>query len=60
MGSALEEAIFYQVILLEITRAFMNTQSFMTETTFQKTVMLCLVAENGLFSEKISQEKSKF
>ncbi|KAL8251240.1 hypothetical protein R6Q59_034933 [Mikania micrantha] len=36
MGRALEEAICYQAILLGITRASMNTQSFISEASFQK------------------------
>ncbi|KAI3766497.1 hypothetical protein L2E82_16560 [Cichorium intybus] len=37
-GRALEEAICYQAILLGITRASMNTQSFISEASFQETV----------------------
>nr|USG57600.1 RNA polymerase beta'' subunit [Primula ranunculoides] len=37
MGRALEEAICYRVILLGITRASLNTQSFISEASFQET-----------------------
>ncbi|MCD9640590.1 Rpoc2p [Datura stramonium] len=37
MGRALEEAICYQVVLLGITRASLNTQSFISEASFQET-----------------------
>ncbi|KAF5765889.1 DNA-directed RNA polymerase subunit beta'' [Helianthus annuus] len=37
MGRALEEAICYQAVLLGITRASMNTQSFTSEASFQET-----------------------
>uniref|UniRef100_A0A251T7I1 DNA-directed RNA polymerase n=1 Tax=Helianthus annuus TaxID=4232 RepID=A0A251T7I1_HELAN len=37
MGRALEEAICYQAVLLGITRAFMNTQSFISEGSIQET-----------------------
>nr|WVH39599.1 RNA polymerase beta'' subunit [Cleistocactus hyalacanthus] len=37
MGRALEEAICYRAILLGITRASLNTQSFISEATFQET-----------------------
>ncbi|KAJ0492392.1 putative DNA-directed RNA polymerase [Helianthus annuus] len=33
----LEEAIYYQAVLLGITRASMNTQSFISEASFQET-----------------------
>nr|YP_010829121.1 RNA polymerase beta'' subunit [Silene lithophila]WFF47401.1 RNA polymerase beta'' subunit [Silene lithophila] len=36
-GRALEEAIGYQTILLGITRASLNTQSFISEASFQET-----------------------
>nr|YP_009775057.1 RNA polymerase beta'' subunit [Eleocharis cellulosa]QJA15113.1 RNA polymerase beta'' subunit [Eleocharis cellulosa] len=36
-GRALDEAIFYQAILLGITRASLNTQSFISEASFQET-----------------------
>ena len=36
-GRALEEAICYRAILLGITRASLNTQSFICEATFQET-----------------------
>nr|YP_009556739.1 RNA polymerase beta subunit [Stegnosperma cubense]QBC70180.1 RNA polymerase beta subunit [Stegnosperma cubense] len=36
-GRALEEAICYRVILLGITRASLNTQSFISEASFQET-----------------------
>ncbi|KAI5682813.1 hypothetical protein M9H77_04041 [Catharanthus roseus] len=38
MGHALEEAICYRAILLGITRASLNTQSFISEASFQETV----------------------
>ncbi|KAM3216722.1 hypothetical protein P3L10_026163 [Capsicum annuum] len=37
MGCALEDAICYRVILLGITRASLNTQSFISEASFQET-----------------------
>ncbi|KAK9082314.1 hypothetical protein Syun_031772 [Stephania yunnanensis] len=37
-GRALEEAICYRAILLGITRASLNTQSFISEASFQETV----------------------
>nr|YP_009442503.1 RNA polymerase beta'' subunit [Codonopsis minima]ATO90182.1 RNA polymerase beta'' subunit [Codonopsis minima] len=37
MGRALEEAICYRAILLGITRASLNTQSFISEASFQET-----------------------
>ncbi|KAG5586130.1 hypothetical protein H5410_046564 [Solanum commersonii] len=37
MGLTLEEAIYYRVILLGITRASLNTQSFISEASFQET-----------------------
>nr|YP_010489864.1 RNA polymerase beta'' subunit [Koenigia forrestii]YP_010598588.1 RNA polymerase beta'' subunit [Koenigia nummulariifolia]UWM11504.1 RNA polymerase beta'' subunit [Koenigia forrestii]UZC53725.1 RNA polymerase beta'' subunit [Koenigia forrestii]UZP14504.1 RNA polymerase beta'' subunit [Koenigia forrestii]WAL02622.1 RNA polymerase beta'' subunit [Koenigia nummulariifolia] len=36
-GRALEEAIFYRAVLLGITRASLNTQSFISEASFQET-----------------------
>nr|QWE50480.1 RNA polymerase beta'' subunit [Bruguiera cylindrica]QWE50647.1 RNA polymerase beta'' subunit [Bruguiera hainesii] len=36
-GRALEEAICYRVILLGLTRASLNTQSFISEASFQET-----------------------
>nr|YP_009429524.1 RNA polymerase beta subunit [Daphne kiusiana]YP_010258787.1 RNA polymerase beta'' subunit [Daphne kiusiana var. atrocaulis]ASW34725.1 RNA polymerase beta subunit [Daphne kiusiana]UIX23214.1 RNA polymerase beta'' subunit [Daphne kiusiana var. atrocaulis] len=36
-GRALEEAIYYRAILLGITRASLNTQSFISEASFQET-----------------------
>nr|YP_009532143.1 RNA polymerase beta subunit [Lamprocapnos spectabilis]AYA29253.1 RNA polymerase beta subunit [Lamprocapnos spectabilis] len=36
-GRALEEAIRYRVVLLGITRASLNTQSFISEASFQET-----------------------
>nr|YP_009529434.1 RNA polymerase beta' subunit [Aphananthe aspera]ARC97571.1 RNA polymerase beta' subunit [Aphananthe aspera]AXX76628.1 RNA polymerase beta' subunit [Aphananthe aspera]QWK47077.1 RNA polymerase beta'' subunit [Aphananthe aspera] len=36
-GRALEEAICYRVILLGITKASLNTQSFISEASFQET-----------------------
>nr|YP_010981522.1 DNA-directed RNA polymerase subunit beta' [Gironniera nervosa]WOE90700.1 DNA-directed RNA polymerase subunit beta' [Gironniera nervosa] len=36
-GRALEEAIFYRAILLGITKASLNTQSFISEASFQET-----------------------
>nr|YP_009975416.1 RNA polymerase beta'' subunit [Drypetes lateriflora]QNK04757.1 RNA polymerase beta'' subunit [Drypetes lateriflora] len=36
-GRALEEAIHYQAILLGITKASLNTQSFISEASFQET-----------------------
>nr|YP_010629543.1 RNA polymerase beta'' subunit [Begonia microsperma]WBN96499.1 RNA polymerase beta'' subunit [Begonia microsperma] len=37
MGRALEEPIYYRVILLGITKASLNTQSFISEASFQET-----------------------
>nr|YP_009437009.1 RNA polymerase beta'' subunit [Grammatotheca bergiana]ATG27385.1 RNA polymerase beta'' subunit [Grammatotheca bergiana] len=37
MGRALEEAICYRAVLLGITRAALNTQSFISEASFQET-----------------------
>lgn len=37
MGRALEEVICYQAILLGITRTSLNTQSFISEASFQET-----------------------
>nr|YP_010987267.1 RNA polymerase beta'' subunit [Chrysosplenium fallax]WOL38744.1 RNA polymerase beta'' subunit [Chrysosplenium fallax] len=37
MGRALEEAICYRTILLGITKASLNTQSFISEASFQET-----------------------
>ena len=37
MGRALEEAIHYRAVLLGITRASLNTQSFVSEASFQET-----------------------
>nr|ATV97552.1 RNA polymerase beta subunit [Lecythis minor] len=40
MGRALEEAICYRAILLGITRASLNTQSFISEASFQETAQV--------------------
>nr|YP_010546162.1 RNA polymerase beta'' subunit [Petrocodon longitubus]UYI29678.1 RNA polymerase beta'' subunit [Petrocodon longitubus] len=37
MGRALEEAVCYRTVLLGITRASLNTQSFISEASFQET-----------------------
>nr|YP_009339611.1 RNA polymerase beta'' subunit [Lobelia anceps]APQ39004.1 RNA polymerase beta'' subunit [Lobelia anceps] len=37
MGRALEEAICYRAVLVGITRASLNTQSFISEASFQET-----------------------
>nr|ATG24875.1 RNA polymerase beta'' subunit [Lobelia heterophylla subsp. heterophylla] len=37
MGRALEEALCYRAVLLGITRASLNTQSFISEASFQET-----------------------
>nr|YP_010543146.1 RNA polymerase beta'' subunit [Erythranthe cardinalis]YP_010543668.1 RNA polymerase beta'' subunit [Erythranthe lewisii]UYG20873.1 RNA polymerase beta'' subunit [Erythranthe cardinalis]UYG21395.1 RNA polymerase beta'' subunit [Erythranthe lewisii] len=37
MGRALEEAVYYRALLLGITRASLNTQSFISEASFQET-----------------------
>nr|YP_009442221.1 RNA polymerase beta'' subunit [Iodes cirrhosa]ATN95298.1 RNA polymerase beta'' subunit [Iodes cirrhosa] len=48
MGRALEEAICYRAILLRITRASLNTQSFIFEASFQETArVLAKVALQG-------------
>jgi DNA-directed RNA polymerase subunit beta' len=36
-GRALDESIYYWAILLGITRASLNTQSFISEASFQET-----------------------
>lgn len=36
-GRALDESIFYRAILLGVTRASLNTQSFISEASFQET-----------------------
>jgi DNA-directed RNA polymerase subunit beta' len=36
-GRALDESIYYRAILLGITRASLNTQSFISEASFQET-----------------------
>nr|YP_010290864.1 RNA polymerase beta'' subunit [Gahnia tristis]ULQ66021.1 RNA polymerase beta'' subunit [Gahnia tristis] len=36
-GRALDESIFYRTILLGVTRASLNTQSFISEASFQET-----------------------
>jgi DNA-directed RNA polymerase subunit beta' len=36
-GRALDESIYYRTILLGITRASMNTQSFISEASFKET-----------------------
>ena len=47
-GRALEEAICYRAILLGITKASLNTQSFISETSFQETArVLAKVALRG-------------
>ncbi|KAL8264524.1 hypothetical protein R6Q59_022654 [Mikania micrantha] len=45
MGRALEEAICYQAVLLGITRASMNTQSFISEASFQETARVLAKAD---------------
>jgi DNA-directed RNA polymerase subunit beta' len=48
MDRALEEAIYYQTMLLGITRASLNTQSFISEASFQETArVLAKVALQG-------------
>ncbi|VAI85095.1 unnamed protein product [Triticum turgidum subsp. durum] len=37
VGRALDESIYYRVILLGITRASLNSQSFISEASFQET-----------------------
>ncbi|CAI9119108.1 RNA polymerase subunit beta' (plastid) [Oldenlandia corymbosa var. corymbosa] len=37
MGRAFEEVIYYRAVLLGITRASLNTQSFISEASFQET-----------------------
>nr|AEX10173.1 RNA polymerase beta' subunit [California macrophylla]AKF43112.1 RNA polymerase beta'' subunit [California macrophylla] len=37
MGRALEEGVWYRAVLLGITRASLNTQSFLSEASFQET-----------------------
>nr|YP_009661732.1 RNA polymerase beta'' chain [Anemopaegma prostratum]QCT82984.1 RNA polymerase beta'' chain [Anemopaegma prostratum] len=40
MGRALEEAVCYRAFLLGITRASLNTQSFISEASFQETARI--------------------
>jgi DNA-directed RNA polymerase subunit beta' len=48
MDCALEEAIYYQTMLLGITRASLNTQNFISEASFQEIVwVLAKVALQG-------------
>ena len=50
MGRAFEEAICYRTILLGITRASLNIQSFISEVSFQETTqqkLLCGVVSIG-------------
>lgn len=42
MGHAFEEATCYWTILLGITRAPLNTQSFIFEASFQETAWVCV------------------
>ncbi|CAH1418392.1 unnamed protein product [Lactuca virosa] len=50
MGRALEEAICYQAVLLGITRASMNTQSFISVASFQETArVLAKNSSPGLY-----------
>jgi DNA-directed RNA polymerase subunit beta' len=37
MNRALEEVVFYKLVLLRITKASPNTQSFISEAGFQET-----------------------
>ncbi|CAN6447270.1 unnamed protein product [Victoria cruziana] len=47
-GRALEEAICYRAVLLVITRASLNTQSFISEASFQETArVLAKAAQRG-------------
>nr|YP_010242824.1 RNA polymerase beta'' subunit [Impatiens stenosepala]QTJ25956.1 RNA polymerase beta'' subunit [Impatiens stenosepala] len=47
MGRALEETICYRAILLGITRASLNTQSFISEASFQETARVLAKAALG-------------
>nr|WOL38054.1 RNA polymerase beta'' subunit [Ilex rugosa] len=47
MGRALEEAICYRAVLLGITRASLNTQSFISEASFQETARVLAKAALG-------------
>ncbi|KAL3536641.1 hypothetical protein ACH5RR_000007 [Cinchona calisaya] len=49
MGRALEEAICYRAVLLGITRASLNTQSFISEASFQETARV--LAKKPFFGE---------
>ena len=40
VGCTLEEVICYRAILLGITKASLNTQSFISETSFQETAQV--------------------
>ncbi|CAN6573076.1 unnamed protein product [Malus baccata var. baccata] len=40
MGRVLEEAICYRAILLRITKTSLNTQSFISEASFQETARI--------------------
>ncbi|WOH14564.1 hypothetical protein DCAR_0934084 [Daucus carota subsp. sativus] len=47
MGRALEEAICYRTVLLGITKASLNTQSFISEASFQEIALLVKAALRG-------------
>ena len=47
MGRALEEGICYRAILVGITRASLNTQSFISEASFQETARVLAKAALG-------------
>ncbi|KAL7250551.1 hypothetical protein ACSBR1_012557 [Camellia fascicularis] len=49
MGRALEETIYYRAILLGITRASLNTQSFISRASFQETARVLAKAALGLY-----------
>ncbi|CAN6462234.1 unnamed protein product [Victoria cruziana] len=44
-GRALEEAICYRAVLLGIARASLNTQSFISEASFQETARVLAIAD---------------
>ena len=60
MGRALEEAICYRVVLLGITRASLNTQSFISEASFQETArVLAKAALRGRINCLLRQNLKK-
>lgn len=54
-GRALEEAICYRAVLLGITKASLNTQSFISEASFQETARV--LAKAALLVERFERER---